>query len=450
MKEWVKSPRSPYQLIFTGYAIIIALGTFLLLLPVSTRTPISFIDALYTATSATCVTGLIVKNTALDFTLFGKFVILFLIQTGGIGYMTFSTILFLLLGRGLSLTQRMLVKESMNYLSYENLSRFALNVLKVTLVLEGIGFLLLSIYFLFIKHMGIGESFFQALFHSVSAFCNAGFSTFSTNLAVFSKDVFVPMVISILFIMGGLGFIVITELYRRFIKKQIFRLSIHTKLVLTITFFLIIMGTLVIFVAEYNNTLKGYPLLSKLIIAYFHAVTPRTAGFNLINIADMGLLSIIVIIILMFIGASPGGTGGGIKTTTAAVVFYETLRIIRREDKIVIFGRTVKREHTERAISIFILSIFLILTSLILVILFENGMYVKNILFEVFSAFGTVGLSMVRGVSVSYSYFLSWQSKLVIIFTMLFGKIGVLSMVLSLVGRKKRKVYPVEEDIVVG
>ena len=191
-------------------------------------------------------------------------------------------------------------------------------------------------------------------------------------------------------------------------------------------------------------------IISKVIISFFHTVTPRTAGFNLISVADMRLLSIIVIMVFMFIGASPGGTGGGVKTTTTAVVLGDIVRMIKGDDKLVIFGRSIKKTHTERAISIFFLSIFLILTSLILIVLFENGRNIKNILFEVLSAYGTVGLSLSKGVPVSFSYFLSWQSKLVIIFTMFAGKIGILTLVFSIVSRREKKVYPVEEDIVVG
>lgn len=450
MREWRKSPRNPYRILLGGYIVIIAIGTFLLMLPFSSNN-ITLIDALYTATSATCVTGLIVKNTALDFTLFGKFVILALIQIGGLGYMTISTALFAIVGKKISLHERLLFKESINYLSYENLKKFALDVLKLTLIFESIGFIALSLYFLIVKNMAFGTALFQGLFHSVSAFCNAGFSSFEDNLASFSRDIFVPLIIAGLFITGGLGFVFLRDIYKNMGRKGQ-SLLLHSKMVIMVTGCLIIAGTLTIFAKEYNRTLAELPLVNKIVVSFFHAVTPRTAGFNLIDVSSFSTFIILIILILMFVGASPGGTGGGIKTTTFALTIGEIVRSLRGERKLVFFNKSLEEELPKRAMVILILSFLFILTFMSLLLLFEDGLHAKRALFEVFSAFGTVGLSMgsTRMPLLSYSYDLSILGKFFIILTMLAGRVGILTVAFSLVERKKKRVYPVEEEVIIG
>jgi len=436
----MRRPINPFRILILGYLGMVLLGALLLYLPSSSK-GISFIDSLFTATSATCVTGLIVKNTATDFTLSGKLIILALIQIGGLGYMTLSTAFLFLLGRRVSLQTRLLMKESINYLSYENLRRFAFTILKVTVVMEGLGALLLFLYFF--KGMPLREALLQGIFHAVSAFCNAGFSTFSNNLLNYSKDFFVPLVVSTLFVAGGLGFVVISDLYKTYVKRENRRMLLHSRIVLSTTLFLILAGTLFIALLEWNRSLAGYQVSHKVLISYFQAVTPRTAGFSLTNISLFNPITLILLLCLMFIGASPGGTGGGIKTTTISLLFIQARSFLRGRDETIAFHHRIPSQLSLRAFTIFLLSFLWVLTSTLLILILEKGNGgILRTLFEVTSAFGTVGLSMgsklVPNLSASADF--SIWGKLIIILTMLAGKAGTLSLGAALV-RREREVY---------
>lgn len=439
-----KQPVHPAQLLILGYLLIILLGAILLYLPISAKN-ITPIDALFTSTSAVCVTGLIVKDISTDFTLFGKIVILLLIQIGGLGYMTLSTAFFFFLRRGISLRDRLIMKESISYLSYENLRRFAFTIVRVTLVVEGLGAIILFGYFLY-SGMSTWHAIGHAVFHAVSAFCNAGFSTFSTNLTGFTNTYLVPIVISLLFITGGIGFIVISDIYKTWVTRKNSRISLHTKIALTTTFILIILAIGIITLLEWNNSLAGYSLIKKLSIAFFHAVTPRTAGFNIINIGVFGLATQLFIVFLMFIGASPGGTGGGIKTTTFSLLFLEMKSLLRGRGEILVFDRKVRGEQTTQAFIIFILSLSWLLTALFLLLILEDRKGdLLRILFEITSAFGTVGLSTGSKLvaNLSFSNDFSTLGKLIIVATMLIGKIGTLTIGSALIKQEKhRYTYP--------
>jgi trk system potassium uptake protein TrkH len=442
--------RAPRLLIF-GYLGIITIGTVLLLLPVSTRNGISVVDALFSASSALCVTGLIVKNTALDFTLFGKCIMLTLIQIGGLGYMTLSTTFFFFIGRRISLRDRLLFKESINLLTYENLRRFAWRVFRITIAVELLGTILL--YPVFAQRFTLPVALGQAFFHSVSAFCNAGFSTFSENMALFSSSIPAPMIVASLFILGGLGFVVISDLYTKFIKREKRKLSLHTAVVLRTTIALIIVGTLFILVVEYNRSLDGLPFLQKLLRSFFQAVTPRTAGFNTMSIALFSPITLVLLMFFMFVGASPGGTGGGIKTTTFVLLVRWAKELMRgRYGKdITALKRRIPIEQAYRAFLIFILSGSTIIVAFFLIMLLENQSPLK-VLFEVFSAFGTVGLSLGSSLNpfCSFSHDLSAIGKLIIIGVMIAGRVGTIT-----VGSAILKPHPIdyaypEEPIVVG
>jgi trk system potassium uptake protein TrkH len=409
---------APRILIF-GYLGIIMIGTILLLLPASTTNGISFIDSLFTASSALCVTGLIVKNTALDFTLFGKSVILTLIQIGGLGYMTLSTTFFFFIGRRISLRDRLTV---LLYSTFAH--RFS------PLVALG-----------------------QAFFHSVSAFCNAGFSTFSENMSLFSYSIPAPLIIAALFIFGGIGFVVISDLYTTLIKREKKKLALHTTMVLRTTLALIIIGTLFILIVEYNRSLGGLPFIHKLSRAFFQAVTPRTAGFNTMSVALFSPITIVLLMLFMFIGASPGGTGGGIKTTTFVLLFRwaKELMLGRYGKDVNALKKRIPIEQAFRAFLIFLLSSCTIVVAFFIIMLVENQTPIK-ILFEVFSAFGTVGLSLGSAVNpfCSFSYDLSTIGKLVIICVAIAGRVGTIT-----VGSAILKPHPLEysypeEPIVVG
>lgn len=442
---------SPARILALGYLIMIAMGTLLLLLPFASH-GCSPIDAIFTATSATCVTGLIVKVTPTDFTLFGQIVILLIIQIGGLGYMTLSSAFFFLLGRRVSLRQRMLMKESINFLNYRNLGHFAFTIFRVTLIVESIGATILTLWFRFYYHKGWLESLYHGVFQSVSAFCNAGFSTFETNLREFQNDPLIGLLIPLLFIMGGVGFIVLSDLWQRAGRKTL-RLATHTRLVLTATAIYIVAGTLAVLVGEWGGALKELSIPARFLNAFFAAVTPRTAGFNLTGVSGMRAYTLLIIMVLMFIGASPGGTGGGVKTTSFSLVLAEIGRVIRGRKEVVMMKRTIKEEQVHRATSLVALSAIVVLTSTFLLVIFNGGKDVMQCAFEAFSAFGTVGLSMgAAGYPyLSFSAKMTPLGKIVIILTMFFGKVGTMTLGSALLsGGKKSRIRPAQTNIVVG
>ncbi|MGQ9464305.1 MAG: TrkH family potassium uptake protein [bacterium] len=439
------------RFLIIGYLGIIIIGAILLYLPFTTNSRTSFIDALFTSSSAICVTGLIVKDTALDFTIWGKLIILALIQIGGLGYMTLSTTFFYFLGKKVSLRDRIMFKESANLFTYENLMRFAWRILRITIIVELAGAIIL--YINFSKHFAPLPALGHSIFHAVSAFCNAGFSTFSNNLSNYSKSYIVPLTCIFLIITGGIGFLAISDIYYVLVKKAKKELALHTKIVLKTTAIFIILGTAIIFLLEGRNSLLHFSLIQKFINAFFHAVTPRTAGFNMINISSFSYLSIIVIMIFMFIGASPGGTGGGVKTTSFALilVWAKELFFGRYGNGITLMKKRVPVEQAFRAFLLIFSSIFLIFASFFIIMLIDQPEPFK-LLFEVFSAFGTVGLSFGSNIkpSLSFSFDLSAISKLIIIFIMLSGRVGTLTLSHALLKPRPREFTYPEESIVIG
>ncbi len=446
-----KKEINPARILIFGYISIIIIGAILLSLPISTTNGISLIDAIFTSTSALCVTGLIVKNTATDFTLFGKCVILLLIQIGGLGYMTLSTSFFFFLGKKISLRDRMLFKESINVLSYDNLMRFAWRIFRITFVVEIIGAVLF--YFSFVKKFSPPIALCHAIFHSISAFCNAGFSTFSENLILFSNAWSVPLIASILIITGGIGFIVISDTYYILIKKERKELSLHSKIVLKTTFILLIVGTLFIFFYEGQKSLVQYSLPMKIIHSFFQAVAPRTAGFNTINIASFSNITLFLLIVFMFIGASPGGTGGGVKTSTFSLmlIWIKELLFGRYKNDVTTMKKRIPQEQAMRSFLLISLSSFLIFTAFFLILLLDNAQPLK-LLFEIFSAFGTVGLSLgsVINPACSYACDLSPAGKLILIFMMLTGRVGTLTLGSALIKPHSYDFSYPEEPIVIG
>ncbi len=429
--------------ILVVYFIIISMGTILLLLPFSGNR-ISFIDALYTSTSATCVTGLIIRDTAKDFTLFGKIVIAFLIQIGGIGYMSFSALLLGLFRGRLSFFDRLAIQESYKTLNLKNIGNFIVKVIIFTGIMESIGAVILLLGFLR-KGFPFPHALGHAIFHSISAFCNAGFSTFSNNLGDFKTDIIIPLTVALLLFTGGLGFPVLVEITSK--RKYT---SIHTKFVLITSSVLFLLGVIVFLPVEWDNTLKGIPLLNKIMVSVFHSLTPRTAGFSLLDISLLKRATIFITMILMFIGASPGGTGGGIKTTTLSVLLIKVKSVLKDEPPS-IFGRRISQASVDAAHSIFFFSIFWVLTSFFFILLYEN-MDILRAAFEVVSAFGTVGLSMgsrsMANVSASYDF--SMVGKLIIIITMFVGRVGILTLLSSLMGRERVVIKYPEEKVMVG
>jgi trk system potassium uptake protein TrkH len=366
--------------------------------------------------------------------------------------MTLSSAFFFLLGRRISLRQRMLMKESISFLNYRNLGHFAFNIFKVTIIFESLGAVILTLWFKLQYGFAWGKAVYHGVFQSVSAFCNAGFSSFPDNLARFSSDPLVGLLIPFLFIVGGVGFIVMSDITGRLQRKTL-RLSTHTRLVLAATASFIIAGTLFILIAEWNGALAGHPVQVKLLNAFFTAVTPRTAGFNLASIGGMRTFTLLFIMLLMFIGASPGGTGGGVKTTSFSLVVAEIGRVMRGRRDVVLLKRTVKPEQVHRAISLVFLSGMVVLTSILLLVIFNRGENVMQCAFEVMSAFGTVGLSTGSASSpyLSFAADLTLFGKLVIILTMFFGKVGTLTLGSALFSEGRRsRIRPAQTNIVVG
>jgi trk system potassium uptake protein TrkH len=440
--------KNPARILIYGFLSFILLGTALLMLPVSTVGGISIVDAFFTSTSAICVTGLIVKDTPNDFTFFGQVIILLLIHAGGFGYMTSATIVMLLLGKRIGLSDRLIMKEALNVISLEGIVKFAKGVFIFTLLFESAGALLLSIRFM--RDMPTVKAVYYGIFHSVSAFNNAGFSLFSDSLIKYRGDWLVNLVIAALIISGGIGFIVISDLFNYF-KGRLARISLHTKIVLSATAILITAGTLLIFIFEYSNpnTFIGMPLNEKFLAAFFASVTTRTAGFNTIDYSNLRIETLFLSIILMFIGASPGGTGGGIKTTTFALVIASLCAMVRGARDTVMFRRRIPLETVSKSFLIATLAALFVVIISLMIIRYEDTKYLSTV-FEVTSAFGTVGLSVGDGGSRSLTSLFTPIGKLLISFAMFAGRLGPLTLVVAVVSRKEEHFRYPEGRIALG
>jgi trk system potassium uptake protein TrkH len=417
------------------------------MLPVATKSGkgADFLTALFTATSATCVTGLVVVDTKTYWSVFGQIVIMLLIQVGGLGIMTMSTLFALILGRRITFKERLVMQEAFNTNSLGGIVKFAKYILMVSFLFESIGAIILTLRFL--PQMGLKKAVYYGLFHSISAFNNAGFDLMGNfrSLTGYVSDWVVNLVIMGLIIFGGLGFYVLLDIYEH---RHFNKFTLHSKIVITITLFLITIGTLLIFLFEYNNpkTLKPLDFPTKILAALFQAVTPRTAGFNTLSLSDMTIASKFLTIILMFIGASPAGTGGGIKTTTFAVILYTVLSVIKGEEETVLYKRTISRNIVYKAVAISFISVFIIFSVTMVLSITETSNFL-TILYETISAFGTVGLSL--GLTLE----LTTVGRIVIIFTMYTGRVGPLTLALALAKRQRRPkpiIKYAEEKIMVG
>lgn len=436
MKQMRLSRRqlSPAQLLALSLAGLIGAGTGLLLLPfASARDPLTILQALFTATSAVCVTGLVALDTGSQLSLFGQLVVLVLIQAGGLGYMSITTVVAAAIGRQLSVQERLTLQEALSVQTMEGLIRFVLTVFKLTLTFELVGAALLTIAWT--GEMGLLRAAYFGLFHSVSAFNNAGFSLFSDNLIRYRGDWLVNLVVSTLVICGGLGFVVLTELGRR---RSGVRLSVHTRLVLTMSALLIALGTMAVFVLERVNprTLGPLAIDEAVLAAFFQAVTPRTAGFNTLNIADLTEPTLFVIMILMFIGAAPGGTGGGVKVTTFGITVAALWATVRGMAEPVLFRRRLSPTLVARAFFISLIA-FLALNVVAALLLITEDRDLLPTLFETISAFGTVGLSTGEVDSpLSLSGHFTSIGQLLVAASMFMGRIGPLTLAVALARRR--------------
>lgn len=448
---FVRLKLSAAQILIITFAFLILVGTGMLMLPkaLAPGHTLSFVDALFTATSATCVTGLIVVDTGTHFSTLGQTVILMLIQIGGLGIMTFTSFFVVIFRRNISLREKSLVREIMNYDLTGVINQVLIYSILLTFALEFLGAILL--YLFWGDHfIGTAEAIYYSVFHSVSAFCNAGFSLFSDSLESFYANYGVLFTIAILIILGGIGFPVLINFFRLPLLKK-FSLKInsyrlHTRLVVITSGILILIGTLLLLLGDWNHTLADFHLSDKLVHAFFQSVTARTAGFNSVPIGEMSLFSLIILMFLMYVGASPGSTGGGIKTTTAAILMSSFRMIFKNRETLEMFKREIPLEVFKRAVAVMVASLVYLFVAISLLVLFNPHLPFDKLLFELISAFGTVGLS--TGITAQLTTIGKW----IIIVTMFFGRVGVITLVLLIMTPERfqqRYHYPTA-NIMVG
>ena len=434
---------NPPRILALGFASLILLGALLLNLPLASKSgeSIGFINALFTSASAVCVTGLVVVNTGVYWSTFGQVVIILLIQAGGLGFMTLATIGFLIIGKKITLKERLVIKEQLNQETMSGLVKLTKYVVFSTFIIEGIGALLLSTRF--IPIYGLGKGIWFSIFHSISAFCNAGFDITGNSIVPFVGDFTINMTISALIIFGGLGFTVYIDITK---NRNFKKFNLHSKLVIGITTLLIIFGMLIIFLIEKNNPLTLGPLSikDKLISSFFQGVVPRTAGFNSVDIAGLYDTTVFIIIILMYIGGSPGSTAGGIKTTTFGTIILTTIGIIKGEKDVIAHKKRINDEVINRSLAIATIGITLIVFVAVILTITEKATFL-DVLFEATSAFATVGLT--RGITPN----LSNMGKIILTLTMYLGRVGPLTMAFAFAKKSKQGRFRYSEgNILVG
>ncbi len=429
----MKKKISSIRVIALGYMIMIIIGTLLLMLPISSQNGQSapFNEALFTATSASCVTGLIVRDTATQWTVFGQAVIITLIQIGGLGFMTIATWFSMLLKRRMGLQERELMVMSINNDNIGSIKGLTKTIICGTAIIEGTGALLFATRF--IPQFGWAKGIWYSAFHAISAFCNAGFDLMGvqapySSLVNYSDDIIVNFTVCALITLGGLGFLVWDEIHR---KKFRFRYySLHTKLVLVVSAILTFGGAILFFVFERNFTNAESEALESVLTSLFSSVTARTAGFNTVDTAALSPASKMLTVFLMFIGGSPGSTAGGMKTTTLAVIAISTFNGIRRRQSKGIFGRRLEKDAIHQASSVAFTNISLALLGIMLVCAIQPSFDIADIIFEVASAIGTVG--MTTGITRD----LALASRFIIAFLMYCGRVGSVSFALALMEKK--------------
>jgi len=454
---------NPAQLFMLSFAIIIVAGAMCLMMPMATTSPISFTNALFTSTSAVCVTGLTVVDTATRFTGLGKFIILLLIQIGGIGVMTITSFFGIFFKEKSSLREQSMLREYLNEDGFNNILKTLMKVVLITFIIEAIGATM--IYFSLGKNLlgSSSDNLKFSIFHSISAFCNAGFSTLTDNLydSRIRDNYGIQVWIANLIVLGGIGFPILLNLYQ-YCKNQVIWLgeyirerkayvhrvnmiTINSKIVLLTTFLLIIFGTAAFFFFEKDATQAGIDLKGRIAMSYFQSITPRTAGFNNCAMSMLSMPSVLITIFLMWVGASPVSTGGGIKTSTFALAFMNTLRIMRGKNHIEFRHYEIHEYSVNKAFAIITLSIFMIIIGAFAIFIFDGEHGLIKIIFECFSAFGTVGLSL------DLTPKLSDQSKYILIVLMYLGRMGSITLLLSLVrsfGNSALYRYPKENIII--
>lgn len=418
-------------IIAAGFALIILAGSALLALPWAAQSgeSIGWFDALFTSTSAVCVTGLVVRDTGTTFSLFGQIVLMCLIEVGGLGFMTFAILAFRMAGREISLRERMLIRESMNESNVGGMDQLVHWVARSAFTVEAAGALVLALRF--VPLYGWGKGLYYSLFHAVSAFCNAGFDLFGgySSLTAFRADLLINLTVMLLIVCGGLGFGVLRDLVRR---RRNHYLRMQTRLVIITYGILVFGGWLFVLLAEWSNpgTLGPLPFGEKLLAALFQSVTLRTAGFNTINQQALHPATKLVSAMLMLIGAAPASTGGGVKVTTIAIIFLVVRMTARGQDSIVVFRRSISNALVRRAITVMLIAMGVALTDVLTISLLQPELDFMDVVMECCSAMGTVGVSAFGSAS------LTTASRILIVLTMYLGRIGPLTMALLLAHRQ--------------
>lgn len=446
-KEKEKKKRSTTRSIAFGFALIILMGALLLTLPIATRTgEVNFLNALFTATSATCVTGLIVADTYQNWTLFGQVVIITMIQLGGLGFMTVGVYISVLLKKKIGLHERESIHESVNTLETAGVVRLVKKIVQGTFIIEGIGAVLLATRF--IPRFGVPRGIYFSIFHSISAFCNAGFDLMGiegeySSLVNYEDDVIVNVVVMSLILIGGIGFIVWDDIHRH--KWHFKKYLLHSKIVLTSTVIITVVTTVLFLIFENHNTFQGMTPLEKILGAAFSSVTPRTAGFNTVDTAALSEASKVLSMILMFIGGSPGSTAGGAKTTTIVVLVCYAVAMIRSHEDINLFGRRLTSEVVKKANAVVVINMTLSLFVALAIMAMQPLLSFTDVMFEVLSAINTVG--MTTGITRD----LNAIARILLVILMYCGRLGSLSFALVFAQKNTTDcVRQPQEKIIVG
>ena len=426
------------RIIFFSYLIVVLIGAILLMLPFAHIGKLTFIDALFTSTSATCVTGLVVKVTPEDFTFFGQFVLVILMQVGGVGYMSIVTLFFLVMRKNLNIHEKNMAKDSLNYSSNLDIQSFLKKVFIFTLIIEAIGIVILTLRFY--ADMSFLKALWQGIFHTIAAFNNAGFSMFRDNLVGYQHDFTVLMTVGLLIILGGLGYLVLVELHHK-LSHQKFMLSAHTKITLWGTLILIVSGIFVFLAIEWDNSgiFAKLSLDQKLLNSFFLSVNFRTSGFNSLDLGNLSDASLFCSTIYMMVGGGAGSTAGGIKITTVAVLIIATIHTMKLSNQApYAFKRTITAEIINRSSAIILVASFITILATVVLVETQRTPFMKT-LFEVVSAFCTVGVSVGNGDVLSFSDRFNTFGKSIIIALMLIGRMGIFAFGFLLVGKQKTK-----------
>lgn len=443
LRRFENNVMNPPRVLALGFGGLILLGAFLLNLPIASQDgqSIGFINSFFTAASSVCVTGLVVVNTAYHWTLFGQIVIITLIQMGGLGFMTLATIVALVMGKKISLKERLVIKEQLNQETMSGLVRLTKYVILATFIIEGLGALLLATRF--IPEYGIKTGIWYSVFHAISAFCNAGFDILGDSIAPYVGDAVINLTICGLIILGGLGFTVYIDIFRNKIFR---RFHLHTKLVLLITAFLLIGGAVIFYLLEMNNpeTLANLSFSERVLASFFQSTVPRTAGFYSVNMGSLYDTSVFLLIILMFIGGSPGSTAGGIKTTTFGALVLTTMSVIRGDKDVVVFKKRLSYDVINKAIAIIMVELLIVIGVSFILTITESAGFL-DLLFETTSAIATVGLT--TGITPDLSDF----GKVLLSVTMYVGRVGPLTMAFAFSRKHKHLNFKYSEgNIIVG